>query len=79
MDDSEHVLHLKISATLLSQPIFISIAYAKCSRQEIPSVREVNDLSVDVGGRPWVFRGDFNIFFWRSMNERGVLVTSIQR
>lgn len=63
VDDSEQVLHVRVTAAVLSRPIFVSVIYAKCTREARQFLWDkLRDISVGVDGQPWLVGGDFNIF-----------------
>lgn len=65
--DAEQALHLKISSASLPNSIFITIVYAKCSRQERLSLwASIREIALNIEGCPWLIGGGFNIFLEES-------------
>ncbi|XP_042006112.1 uncharacterized protein LOC121754887 [Salvia splendens] len=63
IDDSEQVLHVRVTAAIFPTPIFLSVVYAKCSREGRYDLwNKLRDISLATDGAPWLVGGDFNIF-----------------
>ncbi|KAL8470386.1 hypothetical protein ACS0TY_033023 [Phlomoides rotata] len=62
--DFVQLLHIRLTAAVLPEPVFLSFVYAKFSRQErVQLWDELREIVVSVEGCPWMVGGDFNIFF----------------
>ncbi|XP_047943003.1 uncharacterized protein LOC125189817 [Salvia hispanica] len=60
-DDSEQVLHGRLSSPWLATQIAISAVYAKCSRPERYALWDkMRELASTLDGCPWMIGGDFN-------------------
>ncbi|XP_042030068.1 uncharacterized protein LOC121777002, partial [Salvia splendens] len=63
IDDSEQVLHVRVSAAIFPFSIYLSVVYAKCSREGRYDLwNKLRDISLATDGAPWLVGGDFNIF-----------------
>ncbi|KAL8462964.1 hypothetical protein ACS0TY_033828 [Phlomoides rotata] len=61
--DFVQLLHIRLTAAVLPEPVFLSFVYAKFSRQErVQLWDELREIVVSVEGCPWMVGGDFNIF-----------------
>ncbi|XP_042056304.1 uncharacterized protein LOC121800879 [Salvia splendens] len=62
-DDSEQVLHGRVSTDILLAPFYLSVVYGKCTREaRLPLWDKLRELAVQCEGLPWLVGGDFNIF-----------------
>ncbi|XP_042065479.1 uncharacterized protein LOC121808993 [Salvia splendens] len=62
-DDLDHVFHGRYASPSLPVPLFISVAYGKCSREgRIEMWDKLRELAAKLDGSPWLVGGDFNIF-----------------
>ncbi|XP_042045568.1 uncharacterized protein LOC121791808 [Salvia splendens] len=61
MDDSEQALHGILRLEAGSQPVAVTVIYAKCTRAErYPLWDKLRDLADNLGSRPWIIGGEFN-------------------
>ncbi|XP_042005796.1 uncharacterized protein LOC121754520 [Salvia splendens] len=76
-DDSEQLLHGRLTCPRLPTPIEISAVYAKCTRGERLALWDkMRDITQMSEGRPWLIGGDFNTIL--STRDRSVSDTNRQ-
>ncbi|KAL1551887.1 hypothetical protein AAHA92_19675 [Salvia divinorum] len=72
VDDSDQVIHVRVSAAIFPVPIYLSIVYAKCTRGGRYSLwTKLRDISLLTDGLPWLVGGDFNTFLIEEERQGG--------
>ncbi|KAL1555389.1 hypothetical protein AAHA92_11138 [Salvia divinorum] len=72
VDDSDQVIHVRVSAAIFPVPIYLSIVYAKCTRGGRYSLwTKLRDISLLTDGLPWLVGGDFNTFLTEEERQGG--------
>ncbi|XP_042056299.1 uncharacterized protein LOC121800873 [Salvia splendens] len=71
-DDSEQILHARFTTLMLSAPVFISVAYGKCTRKGRAGMwSKLRELAGKLDGLPWLVGGDFNTFVSEEERQGG--------
>ncbi|XP_042016276.1 uncharacterized protein LOC121764297 [Salvia splendens] len=74
IDDSEQVLHIRVTAAIFPCSIYLSVVYAKCSREGRYDLwNKLRDISLATDGAPWLVGGDFNIFLLEEERRGSVI------
>ncbi|KAH6776517.1 hypothetical protein C2S52_014078 [Perilla frutescens var. hirtella] len=67
------LLHVRVDSPLLSQQVFMSLVYGRYKRaKRFELWEQLRDIALLIDGRPWLVRGDFNIFLTDEEVENGV-------
>lgn len=54
-DSSEQVLHVRISSGILAAPLFLSVVYGKCCREDrLPLWDKLREIAVQMESLPWL-------------------------
>ena len=68
--DTEQVMHGRLSVSWISQPLFISVVYEKCTREgRYPLWNKLRELAEPMENNPWLVGGDFNTILHPSKRE----------
>lgn len=77
---TDQLLHVRVSAAVLRQPLYLTSVYAKCSRVgRYPLWDTMKEISAEMTECSWLVGADFNIFLHDHEREKATSLIVISK